>query len=99
VIGIDIWILRYLDILIPLITCNHHRFFFTLEKEFMAMPTLTIDKKKYRIIPEKEYRQLIEDLRDLRTILKRRNEKVWRLKSFLQCWRRKRSEQKIYGYY
>ena len=39
------------------------------------MSTLIIDKKKYRLIPEKEYRQLIEDLSDLRTILKRKNEK------------------------
>ena len=41
----------------------------------MSTPSLIIDKKKYRLIPEKEYLQLKEDLRDLRTILKRKNEK------------------------
>ncbi len=41
----------------------------------MSTPALIIDKKKYRLISEKEYQQLKEDLRDLRTILKRKNEK------------------------
>ena len=56
----------------------------------MAMPTLTIDKKKYRIIPEKEYRQLIEDLRDLRTILKRRNEKGMEAEKFFATLEKKK---------
>lgn len=41
----------------------------------MNTQTLIIDKKKYRLISEKEYQQLKEDLRDLRTILRRKNEK------------------------
>lgn len=39
------------------------------------MQTLIIDKKKYRLIAEAEYLKLKEDLKDLRIILKRRNEK------------------------
>lgn len=41
----------------------------------MASQTLIIEKKKYRLIAEEEYRQLKEDLKDLRTILKRKPEK------------------------
>jgi hypothetical protein len=43
----------------------------------MAVQTLIIDKKKYKLITEKEYLLLKEDLKDLRTILKRKNEKKW----------------------
>jgi hypothetical protein len=48
----------------------------------MSVPTLIIDKKKYRLITEKEYMQLKEDLRDLRTILKRKAEKGAEARSF-----------------
>lgn len=48
----------------------------------MDTTTLIIDKKKYRLIAEKEYLQLKEDLRDLRTILKRKNEKGTEAKEF-----------------
>jgi hypothetical protein len=65
----------------------------------MPIPTLTINKKKYRIIPEKEYRQMIEDLRDLRTILKRRNEKDIEAEKFFATLEKKKSEQEIYNYY
>jgi len=41
----------------------------------MGVQTLIIEKKKYRLIAEEEYLQLKEDLKDLRTILKRRPEK------------------------
>jgi len=48
----------------------------------MDTTTLIIDKKKYRLIAEKEYLQLKEDLKDLRTILKRKNEKGTEAKEF-----------------
>ena len=64
--------------------------FLNLKKKITAMSTLTIDKKKYRIIPEKEYRQLIEDLRDLRTILKRRNEKGIEAEKFFAMLEKKK---------
>ncbi|MDZ4808856.1 MAG: hypothetical protein SGI96_11385 [Bacteroidota bacterium] len=48
----------------------------------MSTPSLIIDKKKYRLISEKEYQQLKEDLRDLRTILKRKNEKGVEARAF-----------------
>lgn len=48
----------------------------------MAVQTLIIDKKKYKLITEKEYLLLKEDLRDLRTILKRKNEKGTESRSF-----------------
>lgn len=46
------------------------------------MQTLIIDKKKYRLITEKEYLELKEDLRDLRTILKRKSEKGTEAREF-----------------
>lgn len=48
----------------------------------MAVQTIIIDKKKYKLIAEKEYLLLKEDLRDLRTILKRKNEKGAEARSF-----------------
>ncbi|HEX4875489.1 MAG TPA: hypothetical protein VFV31_02385 [Chitinophagaceae bacterium] len=54
------------------------------------MSTLTIDKKKYRIIPEKEYRQLLEDLRDLRLMLKRKNEKGMEAEKFFASIEKKK---------
>jgi hypothetical protein len=54
------------------------------------MSTLTIDKKKYRIIPEKEYLKLIEDLRDLRRILKRKNEKGTEAEKFFAALEKKK---------
>jgi hypothetical protein len=48
----------------------------------MGTQTLTIEKKKYRLIAEEEYLQLKEDLRDLRTILKRKTEKGTEAKTF-----------------
>ena len=41
----------------------------------MAAPVITIEKKRYRVIPDEEYLQLLEDIRDLSIILKRKNEK------------------------
>jgi hypothetical protein len=54
------------------------------------MATLTIDKKKYRVIPEKEYKQLVEDIKDLRTILKRRNEKGVEAEKFFASLEKKK---------
>ena len=48
----------------------------------MAVRTLIIDKKKYKLITEKEYLLLKEDLRDLRTILKRKSEKGMEARQF-----------------
>lgn len=48
----------------------------------MGTQTIIIDKKKYRLIAEKEYMQLKEDLRDLRTILKRKPEKGTEARAF-----------------
>ncbi|MBI5858924.1 MAG: hypothetical protein HZB42_14930 [Sphingobacteriales bacterium] len=54
------------------------------------MSTLTIDKKKYRIISEKEYQQLKEDLRDLRIILRRKNEKGVEAEKFFASLQKKK---------
>ena len=48
----------------------------------MGMQTLIIEKKKYRLIAEEEYQQLKEDLKDLRTILKRKPEKGTEAREF-----------------
>jgi hypothetical protein len=44
--------------------------------------TLIINKKKYRLIAEEEYQQLKEDLRDLKTIVKRKKERGTEAKEF-----------------
>ena len=48
----------------------------------MSTQTLVIEKKKFRLVPEKEYIQLKDDLRDLNIILKRRNEKDMEARAF-----------------
>ena len=48
----------------------------------MGVQTLIIEKKKYRLIAEEEYLQLKEDLKDLRTILKRKPEKGTEAREF-----------------
>lgn len=55
------------------------------------MQTLIIDKKKYRLIAEEDYLKLKEDLKDLRTILKRRNEKGMEANEFFEKIDKKKS--------
>ena len=40
----------------------------------MAATSLKIDNKKYRIIPEEDYLALMQDINDLKKVLKRRSE-------------------------
>jgi hypothetical protein len=37
--------------------------------------SIKIDSKKYRIIAESDYMTLLQDIKDLKKVLKRRNEK------------------------
>ena len=55
------------------------------------MQTLIIDKKKYRLIAEEDYLKLKEDLKDLRIILKRRNEKGMEAGEFFAKLKNKKS--------
>ncbi len=40
----------------------------------MKAQTITIEKKRFAIIPEKEYLGLLEDINDIRKVFKRKNE-------------------------
>lgn len=40
----------------------------------MKAQTITIEKKRFAIIPEKEYLGLLEDINDIKKVLKRKNE-------------------------
>ena len=40
----------------------------------MNATSIRIESKKYRIIPEDEYLTLLQDIRDLKKVLKRRSE-------------------------
>ena len=48
----------------------------------MKAQTLIIEKKRFTIIPEKEYLSLKEDIADLKMIFKRRNEPGIEAKEF-----------------
>ena len=40
----------------------------------MKAQTITIEKKRFAIIPEKEYLGLLEDINDIKKVFKRKNE-------------------------
>jgi hypothetical protein len=40
----------------------------------MKAQTIIIDKKRFAIIPEKEYLGLLEDINDIKKVFKRKNE-------------------------
>lgn len=46
--------------------------------------TITIEKKRFAIIPEKEYLNLLQDVVDLKKVLKRRNESGIEAKTFFK---------------
>lgn len=46
--------------------------------------TLTIDKKRFTIVPEKEYLNLVQDIADLKKVLKRRKEPGIEAKEFFK---------------
>lgn len=48
----------------------------------MKVQTLVIENKRFAIIPEKEYLGMKEDIADLKTVFKRRDEKGIEAKLF-----------------
>ncbi len=46
--------------------------------------TIAIEKKRFAIIPEKEYLNLLQDVVDLKKVLKRRNESGIEAKTFFK---------------
>ncbi len=40
----------------------------------MKVQTITIEKKRFAIIPEKEYLTLLEDINDIKKVFKRKSE-------------------------
>jgi hypothetical protein len=65
----------------------------------MAVQTLIIEKKKYRLIAEEEYLQLKEDLKDLRLFLNANLKKEKKPGSFLPHLKKEKNGQKVYGNY
>ncbi len=50
----------------------------------MTASTVKIDSKKYRIISESDYMALLQDIKDLKKVLKRRNEKGMEAREFFK---------------
>ena len=50
----------------------------------MHASTVKIDSKKYRIILESDYMTLLQDIKDLKKVLKRRNEKGMEAREFFK---------------
>lgn len=48
----------------------------------MKAQTLVIEKKRFALIPEKEYLSMKQDISDLKMVFKRRNEKGTEAKLF-----------------
>ncbi len=54
----------------------------------MKAQTLIIEKKRYAVIPEKEYLSMKEDIADLKMISKRRDETSMEAKAFFEKLRK-----------
>jgi hypothetical protein len=50
----------------------------------MTATSIKIDSKKYRIIPEEDYLSLMQDIKDLKKILKRRSESEMDARTFFK---------------
>jgi hypothetical protein len=50
----------------------------------MNAPSIKIDSKKYRLIPEEDYLTLLRDIKDLKKVLKRRSESGIEARSFFK---------------
>jgi len=50
----------------------------------MTATSIKIENKKYRIIAEEDYLSLLNDLKDLKKVLKRRSEKGTEAKEFFK---------------
>jgi phage anti-repressor protein len=48
----------------------------------MGALSVKIDNKKYRIISENDYMMLLQDIKDIKKVLKRRNEKGTEAREF-----------------
>lgn len=54
------------------------------KKVAMNAATVKIDNKKYRIIPESDYLTLLQDIKDLKKVLKRRSEPGMEARDFFK---------------
>lgn len=50
----------------------------------MTATAIKIDNKKYRLIPEEEYKTLLRDISDLKKVFKRRDEKGMEAREFFK---------------
>ncbi len=50
----------------------------------MTATSIKIDNKKYRVIAEEDYLTLLQDLKDLKKVLKRRSEKGTEARAFFK---------------
>jgi PHD/YefM family antitoxin component YafN of YafNO toxin-antitoxin module len=61
----------------------------------MAIQELTIDRKKYVLIPAKEYASLREDLADVKLVARRKHEKGMEANTFFKTLEKKRKPSKL----
>lgn len=50
----------------------------------ITMQTITIGKKHFAVVPEKEYLELLQDVADLKKVLKRRKEPGTEAREFFE---------------
>jgi len=50
----------------------------------MKVQTITIEKKRFAVIPEADYLTLIEDINDIKKVFKRKNETGMEASAFFQ---------------
>ena len=59
----------------------------------MNATAIKIDNKKYRIIAEEDYMALMQDIKDLKKVLKRRSEPETEARSFFESARPAKSSK------
>ena len=55
-----------------------------LPLDTMKTVSIKIDRKKFRLIAEEDYRKLLQDIKDLSKVLKRRSEKGMEARAFFK---------------
>jgi hypothetical protein len=60
----------------------------------MNATSIKIDSKKYRIISEEDYVSLLQDIKDMRKVLKRKSETGMEARAFFKAAETKKSVKK-----
>jgi hypothetical protein len=68
-----------------------HFTIFVLAIGTMNTTTITIEKKKYRLIPEQEYKAILADIADIKKVLKRKDESAIDADTFFKNLKRSKN--------